>query len=117
MIAGGPATQQCFQLDAQYGGVLPADLDGATTAPAGAPNYLVGFSSGSLYLWKYHADFANPSNSSLAGPTTLAITPFTRACANNPCIPQKGQPTAGRHLGQADVPVAYRRFSDHNRWW
>ncbi|MFN0166066.1 MAG: beta strand repeat-containing protein [Bryobacteraceae bacterium] len=114
MIAGGPATQQCFQLSPQYGGVLPADLDGASTAPPGAPNYLVGFSTGSLYLWKYHADFVNPANSTLTGPTTLPIAPFTRACANGPCIPQKG--TTQRLDAISDrlmFRLAYRQFSDH----
>ena len=39
---GGP-TQQCFQLANTYGGLLPSDLDGATTPPAGSPNYVLAF--------------------------------------------------------------------------
>src|SRR5438094_4444760 len=32
MLAGLPARQQCFQLSDQFFGLLPADLDGATSA-------------------------------------------------------------------------------------
>src|SRR5437764_4658074 len=31
MLAGAPASQQCFQLSTSYGGVLPSDLDGAAS--------------------------------------------------------------------------------------
>ncbi|MDB6163629.1 MAG: hypothetical protein JWL98_1061, partial [Xanthomonadaceae bacterium] len=57
MLTGAAATQQCYQLSTSYGGVLPADLDGATAPPAGAPNVLVNFGSNSLNLWKFHVDW------------------------------------------------------------
>src|SRR5579859_4147859 len=64
MLAGGPATQICFQLTNLYGGLLPSDLDGSTAPPAGAPNVFVAFGndSASLDLWNFHADFTTPVN-------------------------------------------------------
>ncbi|HWI12621.1 MAG TPA: hypothetical protein VNT02_00125 [Burkholderiales bacterium] len=50
MLAGLPATQQCFQLSSSYASLLPADVDGATAPPAGSPNYLVNRLSTSLGL-------------------------------------------------------------------
>ena len=38
MLAGLAATQQCFTTSTAYGGLLPADLDGATAPPATEPN-------------------------------------------------------------------------------
>src|SRR5206468_1933985 len=38
MLAGTPATQQCFQLSSSFGGLLPSDLDGSNAPPAGSPN-------------------------------------------------------------------------------
>src|SRR2546425_917640 len=68
MLAGQAATQQCFQLSSSYGSLLPADLDGTTAPPAGAPNYLVNRLSGALGYWKFKVDWANAANSTLSGP-------------------------------------------------
>src|SRR5260370_38053984 len=48
MLAGAAATQICFQLSTNFGGVLPADLDGSTPPPAGSPAYVVDFNTHSL---------------------------------------------------------------------
>src|SRR5690242_8487613 len=80
MLAGGPATMQCFQLDPGFGAVLPSDLDGITPPPAGSPNVFVGIDSASLNLWKFHVDFATPANTTLSGPGTIAVAPFSEAC-------------------------------------
>src|SRR5262249_8944115 len=42
MRAGLPATAICFQQPPTVASLLPADLDGSTPPPAGAPNYFVG---------------------------------------------------------------------------
>ncbi len=87
MLAGAAApTQQCFQLSTAYGGLLPSDLDGATQPPAGSPNYLLNYGSSSLQLWKFKVDWTTPKNTTLSGPTTLAVAPFTRANS----VPQPG---------------------------
>jgi hypothetical protein len=52
--AARPGRIQCFQLSTAFGGLLPADLDGATPPPAGSPNYMVAFddtNNDGLNLW------------------------------------------------------------------
>src|SRR5437764_254594 len=54
MLAGQAATQQCFTTSTAFGGLLPADLDGARLPPAGAPdqagNIALGFSVSSASI-------------------------------------------------------------------
>src|SRR5712671_1150486 len=88
MLVGGTATQQCFQLSTSFGGVLPSDLDGATAPPAGSPNYLMNFGTNSLNLWRFHADFVTPANTTLTGPVNIPVQAFTPACSGGACIPQ-----------------------------
>jgi hypothetical protein len=90
MLAGQPATQQCFQLSSSYGGLLPADLDGATAPPAGSPNYVLSRLSGSssLGMWKFHVDWSNPAASTLSGPTLIAAAAYNAACSGGACVPQ-----------------------------
>jgi len=91
MLAGQPATQVCFQLSTSYGGLLPSDLDGTTAPPAGSPNYFMNFGLNSLNLWKFHADFATPTQSTFTGPTKINVAAFTAACSGGgACISQAG---------------------------
>jgi hypothetical protein len=114
MIDGKMATQQCYQLSAQYGGVLPADLDGATLPPAGAPDYLLNFGVNRLNLWKFHVDFINPANTRLTGPAAIAVASFSPVCGGRTCLPQKN--TSQQLDSIADrlmYRLAYRNFGDH----
>ncbi len=117
MLAGQPATQQCFQTTARDGGLLPSDLDGSTPPPAGAPNYVVdlGFSGTALNLWSFHVDWVTPANSSFTGPTVLTTAPYNATCyGGGTCIPQAG--TTWRLDSLADrlmYRLAYRNFGDH----
>ncbi len=123
MLAGAAATQVCFQLSSSFASLLPSDLDGASGAkgstlapPAGTPNFLVDFGSNSLRLWKFHVDFATPSNSTLTGPTTIPVAAFTAACrGGGACIPQ---PNTSQKLDSlADrlmYRLAYRNFGTHD---
>jgi hypothetical protein len=90
MLTGDPsATQQCFQLSKTYGGLLPSDLDGTISPPAGSPNFFMNFGANSLNLWKFHVDFANSANSTFSGPTSIAVASFIAACSGGgACIPQ-----------------------------
>ena len=90
MLAGSPATQQCFQLSSSYASLQPADLDGATAPPAGAPNYLVNRLSNSLGFWKFKVDWGNAANSTLSGPTAIPVAAYSAACGGGACIPQPG---------------------------
>ena len=114
MLSGGAATQQCFQLSTSYGGVLPADLDGSTLPPAGSPNYLVNYGSNSLNLWKFHVDWSNTANTTLAGPVNIPVAAFTAACNGGTCIPQSG--TRNQLDSLADrlmFRFAYRNFGTY----
>lgn len=113
MIAGTPATQQCVQLSSSYGGVLPSDLDGASTAPAGSPNYLVNFGTNKLNFWKFHVDWATPTNSSFSAPIAIPVNSFAAACGGGTCIQQPG--TSNQLDSLADrlmYRLAYRQFAD-----
>ena len=91
MLAGASASQICYQLSNSYGGLLPSDLDGTTAPPAGSPDYFMSFGSNKLNLWKFHANFATPANSTFTGPTAIAVAAFSPACSGGgACIPQPG---------------------------
>ncbi|HYU47030.1 MAG TPA: hypothetical protein VEK84_12750 [Terriglobales bacterium] len=65
MLAGAPANAICFQQPPTVSSLLPADLDGSTLPPAGAPNSYVGLADSThLNFFRLHADFSNPANSS-----------------------------------------------------
>lgn len=140
MLQGLPANQQCFQLSSSFFSLLPADLDGASSAladaqgnangpaapPAGTPNYFLnlGNNSTSLNFWKFHVDWNTPANSTFGvGPThqpnsTIAVAPFTLSCngSGQACVPQPGtgNPEKLDTLGERPMfRLAYRRFSDH----
>jgi hypothetical protein len=113
MLAGNPATQQCFQLSTSYGGVLPADLDGSIAPPSGAPNYLVNFGSNALNVWKFHVDWSNTANTTLTGPTSLAVAAFAPTCGGGTCVPQAGVSQKLDSLADRMMfRLAYRHFAD-----
>ena len=115
MLAGQPATQQCKTLGTNDGGMLPGDSDGALPPPAGAPDPIVEFGSNNLLVYKFHVDWTNTANTTLSGPTALAVAPFTPACNGGTCIPQSG--TTQQLDSLADrlmYRLEYRNFGDHD---
>src|SRR5439155_25407341 len=93
MLLGQAATQQCFvPFTSGTHSYLAASLDGSTPPPAGEPNYMVGLSTvaNNLSYFKFHVDWANPANTTLSGPTNLAVTAFSLARGGGACIPQSG---------------------------
>jgi len=113
MLTGAAATQQCFQLSSSFGGVLPSDLDGNTPPPVNAPNYMVNFDSNSLNLWKFHVDWINTANTSLSGPTNLAVAAFTPACNGGACVIQPTHEQLDTLADRVMHRLAYRNFGDH----
>lgn len=114
MLAGLPATQQCFQLSTAYGGLLPADLDGSTPPAAGTPNFFANLSTNKLNLWKFSVNWATPASSTFTGPTAVPVTAFTAACNGGTCIPQSG--TGNKLDSLADrlmFRLAYRKFPSY----
>ncbi len=129
MLAGKDASFQYFNLYAvnpNFGGMLPADLDGPTPPPPGAPNYLLEVDDSSwigpqdaLRLWRFHVDWNNPANSTLGlngqPNAILPVANWTPLCTQTiACIPQAG--TSARLDGLGDqlmYRLAYRNFGDH----
>ncbi len=116
MLLGQAAT---FQTTANALGdtvapILPADLDGSTLPPAGAPNYFLGFGS-PMPFYEFHVDWAVPANTTFTNPTNVTNTGFTELCpSNKSCVPQPGT-TVGLD-GLADrgmFRLAYRNFGTH----
>lgn len=119
MLTGGTAKSQCFQgPDDRF---LPADLDGTTPPPAGAPNYFFNASPDALNLWRVHIDWANHCNSSgfLAGgggqvEIRVAHFPSFACDGGDPCIPQTGTTTVLQAWGDRLMyRLGYRNFGDH----
>jgi hypothetical protein len=113
MLAGLAATQQCFQLSTSYGGLLPADLDGAIAPTAGTPNFVMNMGTNKLNLWKFSVNWATPANSTFTGPTAIPVTAFAAACGGGTCIPQAGTSrTLDSLADRLMYRLAYRKFAD-----
>jgi hypothetical protein len=116
MLTGQPATQQCKTLGTNDGGMLPADSDGATPPPAGAPDPIVEFGTNDLLVYKFHVDWSNTANTVLTGPATIPVAAFAPACnGGGTCIPQSG--TSQQLDSLADrlmYRLEYRNFGDHD---
>ena len=131
MLAGQPATQQCFlkaysnsppcpatQSFTVYS-VLPVSLDGKILPPSGAPGlfFQMDISQCSapfnqVDLWSAHIDWANSGNSTITGPTALTVNDFDPTCdgATN-CIPQKGSTSTLDSLADKSMfRFTYRNF-------
>src|SRR3954469_9461598 len=118
MLAGAAASAICFQQPPSVSSLLPADLDGSTLPPAGAPNYVVGIAdAGHLNLFRFHADFAKPAASTFSGPVSIAVAPFTEICARATTAACIAEPEPGELVdGLSDrlmFRLAYRNFGDH----
>ncbi|MBN2006873.1 MAG: carboxypeptidase regulatory-like domain-containing protein [Anaerolineae bacterium] len=125
MLTGDPtATFQSFDLysvNFNYGGMLPADMDGTTPPPAGAPNYFVevDVSPPEIKFWRFHVDWANPANTTFGingNPNaTIPVAAWAELCpSTRACIPQPG--TSYRLDGLGDrlmYRAAYRNFDSH----
>jgi hypothetical protein len=118
MLTGAAATQQCFTTDANHGGILAGDVDGAAAPPSGENETVVGLgtTSTTLSTWKFHVDWTTPANSSFAGPTDITVAAYTTPCGGTggTCIPQGGTSQQLDTLGDRIMyRLAYRNFGDH----
>ena len=124
MIAGQTATEQCVtRSDVNF--FNPADVDGPTPPPAGAPNIVMAlggtqlrnvFSDDGVYAFKYHVDWTTPANSTFTGPTKITVARYSYLCNGqlSSCVTQPG--TTMRLDSQGDKlmqRLAYRNFGDH----
>lgn len=130
MLAGDPTARQVlFLLNNQpypinyIGGGLPADLDGTTMPPAGAPNIIAApeaaewglYPSDRIHFFKAHVDWTNTANSTLTGPVDVNTAGWAGVCDNTrACVPQLGSSAnvdaiADRFMHR----LAYRNFGSY----
>ncbi len=119
-LAGGAAKMLCSQTSSSFGGILPADIDGAsgasgTTAlpPAGTPEYFASFGSNSLNVWRMTPNYS-AGTLTVTGPTNIPVAAFSEACSGGTCIPQAG--TTQKLDSLADrlmYRLSYRNFGTY----
>jgi Immune inhibitor A-like, MAM domain len=123
MLAGQSATfvSPVGPLGGSVDPFLPADLDGSTLPPTGAPNTFVGFpgqaTSPNYTTYHFHVDFVTPANSTFTTFATPAAAGFTALCpTTRACVPQNGVTSSNYLDGIGDrlmFRLAYRNFGDH----
>src|ERR1043165_2558202 len=118
MLSGLPAT---FVTTGITGGpleevYLPADLDGSTPPPAGAPAVFVEWPGpGGYKTFRFHADFVTPGNSTFTQVGNPAAAGFTSLCPlTRSCVPQSGTTSALDGIGDRLMfRLTYRNFGTH----
>lgn len=123
MLFGQPATfvSPSGPLGGSTDPFLPADLDGPTLPPTGAPATFVGFpgqaTNPNYTVYHFHADFATPANSAFTTFANPAASGYTSLCpSTRACVPQAGQSSSSNLDGIGDrlmFRLAYRNFGDH----
>ena len=129
MLQGQAAQMVYFDLydvNPNFGGMLPADPDGALAPPSGAPGLFVEWDDAdwvgpvdAVRLWEFHVDWATPSNATFGvngNPNALIRTadvdPNLCDYANN-CIPQPGGYALDAISNQLMYRVQYRNFGTY----
>ncbi|HET6546576.1 MAG TPA: hypothetical protein VFG55_07520, partial [Rhodanobacteraceae bacterium] len=116
MLAGLPATFISFpELGSSHPPILPADLDGSTLPPVGAPNPFLETPDNTYPIYAFHADFATPANSTFTLLGSPAAAGYTQACTGGrSCVPQLGTSTGLDGIADRLMfRLAYRNFGDH----
>ena len=132
MIAGGPATQVCFNSTSRFS-FLPSDLDGSTPPPPGTPNFHISWDWAflasppyTMQLTKFVPDFAVPANSTFDdgfGGGAFSFVGFnlgldTLASCNDSgaaCVPQLGTSNLLDTIGSRHMyRLVYRNFGTHD---
>ncbi len=129
MLNGSAGTFIYFDLESvnnNYGGMLPADFDGLTPPPTGAPGLFAEWDDSSwigptdaIRIWEFHVDWNTPSNSTFGvngDPNyiiqTQDVDPDMCGWARN-CIPQPGGSALDAISDRLMYRLAYRNFSDY----
>src|SRR5438093_7503609 len=118
MLAGNPATFVTFRdpsfFNPSSDPFMPADLDGLTPPPAGAPNPFMSTGTNATWpLYRFHVDFATPANSTFTSGGTLTPAAFSPICGGGACVPQLGGELLDTLGDRGMFRSAYRNFGDH----
>ena len=85
LVNGATLQSVVVDTDSNHFSLLPSNYRG-TAPPAGSPNYMVADST-SLFAWevyKFHPDYAVPSNSTFVGPTNVSQAAYVLAADTVP---------------------------------
>src|SRR6266446_3283624 len=85
LVNGATLQSVVVDTDSNHFSLLPSNYRG-TAPPAGSPNYMVADST-SLFAWevyKFHPDYAVPSNSTFVGPTNVSQAAYVIAADTVP---------------------------------
>jgi hypothetical protein len=112
MLQGLPATQHCFQQSAATFGLLPSNVDGPIKPPNSEPGFFVRLTNGThIGLYKFHADWATPANTTFTGPTSLTVASYSQLCGGGSCVKQPAPGNALASLGDRPMfHLSYRNF-------
>src|SRR2546423_1743398 len=118
MLAGDAATFVTFRdpsfFNPSSDAFMPADLDGLTPPPVGAPNPFMSTGVNSTWpLYRFHVDFATPANSTFTSGGTLTPAAFSPICGGGACVPQLGGELLDTLGDRGMFRSAYRNFGDH----
>lgn len=134
MLNGQPATLQRFLVGQLSGfgfqALTPVDLDGASPPPLGSPFYVMRHRDDEVHnvngpdaaqdfleLFELRIDWANPANSTMAGPNSVAITEFDSdlgGLTSITCFPQKDSDVRLDPLREVIMHrLPYRNFGTH----
>jgi hypothetical protein len=92
LVGNSAAPLVTFALGTSYGGMLPADLDGAPPASGTPGFFFMTNPAGTLQIWEFKPDWTTPTNSILGvgvahtANYSLAVAAYADACGT--CIPQ-----------------------------
>ncbi len=130
MLTGDAAQMVYFDLygvNPNYGGMLPADLDGWTLPPSGTPGLFVEWDDSdwlddpadTLRIWEFHVDWDTPANSTFGiggAPnymvTTADVDPDMCGGSRN-CIPQPGGTALDAIADRLMYRLQYRNFGSY----
>ncbi|GAA0707677.1 hypothetical protein [Dokdonella soli] len=121
MLAGNPATfVSTGIISANDAPILPADFDGQTLPALGAPAPFVEFPGNApptYQVFRFHADFVTPANTTFTLAGSPAAAGYTALCASSrACVPQLGVANTDWLDGIGDrlmFRLAYRNFGGH----
>ena len=143
MLIGATAlAPQCFHSPSTITGNLflghslePADVEGTTPPPTGAPEYFVSIenpvadgvttTSSNFNLFQFHVDWSNPANSTFTQ-STVPVSAFTPGCylanavTNTVCVPEPSTATTTQAIDSVGdrfmFRFAYRNFGTYQSY-
>jgi len=142
LVGGTPNTPQCFNFPNTITGTLalahsfqPADVEGTTPPPAGAPEYFASIqnppndgvttTSTSFNLFQFHVNWSTPSLSTFTQ-GTVPVSTYTPGCylvtapVNTICVPESSTSSTGKYIDSVGdrfmFRFAYRNFGTYQSY-